>query len=348
MRGSQAFRAWVGLWDQREVPASLAASRVLVGLTIFFDLAYAAFVGVSSAAWAPPPAGLGWGAVSEAPPLAARLFGAKSATAESLFWIALAASLLFALGACFRPAAFILVCTLSQLAHFAPSGDRGIDKLLRIVVIVLALSSAHRRWAVDAWIGRRWSGRLPPATAPAWPRYLLFAQITWVYFSAAHNRADFSWWPQGGFSAVASILADPHVARFTPGSLAWFYPLLQLSTAATMLFEISAPLLIPVTWLDRRPGRGGRVGDWVRRLRLRWCWLALGVSLHLGIALTMRLGIFPFGMLALYPLLLHPDELERVVTKARRQPCENARDVETDSGGRATKAAAASSGHDPR
>lgn len=65
-------------------------------------------------------------------------------------------------------------------------------------------------------------------------------------------------------------------------------------------------LLIVVTFLDRRPGRGGRVGDWLRRFRVHWLWLALGVCLHLGIALTLRLGIFPFGVLALYPLLLQP------------------------------------------
>jgi hypothetical protein len=84
---------------------------------------------------------------------------------------------------------------------------------------------------------------------------------------------------------------------------------MQLGTALTMVFEYSAPLLLLWTWLDRRPGRGGRFGDAVRRLRIRWLWLALGVSLHLGIAVTMQIGVFPFGILALYPALLAPDEI---------------------------------------
>lgn len=32
----------------------------------------------------------------------------------------------------------------------------------------------------------------------------------------------------------------------------------------------------------------------------------------MGIALTMQLGIFPFGMLALYPVLLFPREIQRM------------------------------------
>jgi hypothetical protein len=78
-----------------------------------------------------------------------------------------------------------------------------------------------------------------------------------------------------------------------------------------MLFELSAPLLMLITFLDRHPGRGGRVGHWLRRFRVRWVWLTVGVCMHLGIALTMRLGVFPFGILALYPVLLHPEELEQ-------------------------------------
>jgi uncharacterized membrane protein YphA (DoxX/SURF4 family) len=305
-----ALGRWVRFWDQRESQVSLCASRVLVGLALFGDLAYVELIGARSAAWAPPPVGLGWGALGAQPPLAARLFGADSETASLLFWIALVASLLFAIGALFRPSALVLVAALTERGHFAPDGDRGIDKLLRIVVVVLALSGASQRWSLDAWLARR-LGRATREHAPAWPRYLLFAQLCWMYFSAAHNRGGRAWWPHGGFSALAQILGDPHVARFDPGLAKPLYPLLQLATASTMLFELCAPLLMLITFLDRRPGRGGRVGDWVRRFRVRWVWLAVGVCMHLGIALTMRLGVFPFGILALYPVLLHPEELER-------------------------------------
>ena len=35
-------------------------------------------------------------------------------------------------------------------------------------------------------------------------------------------------------------------------------------------------------------------------------WIATGVVFHLGIAMTLKLGIFPWGMLALYPVLFAP------------------------------------------
>jgi hypothetical protein len=89
-----------------------------------------------------------------------------------------------------------------------------------------------------------------------------------------------------------------------------------------MLFEGSAPLMLLWLWFDwpapagalsararPRARRGGRLGEVARRLHLRWVWLALGALLHLGIAFTMQLGIFPFGMLALYPIFVHPEEL---------------------------------------
>ena len=39
----------------------------------------------------------------------------------------------------------------------------------------------------------------------------------------------------------------------------------------------------------------------------RWRWWAIfGALLHVGLALTMELGMFPFGMLALYPVLFGP------------------------------------------
>ena len=50
--------------------------------------------------------------------------------------------------------------------------------------------------------------------APAWPRLLLFAQVVWIYFSGGHNKGAPEWWPQGGYSALANALSDPHFARF--------------------------------------------------------------------------------------------------------------------------------------
>ena len=86
------------------------------------------------------------------------------------------------------------------------------------------------------------------------------------------------------------------------------YELTQAATLATMLFELGAPVMIVLTYLHATRDRGGRL-RWINKLRLRWIWIATGVGFHLGIAVTLRLGIFPWGMLSIYPVLFHPSEI---------------------------------------
>jgi hypothetical protein len=227
------------------------------------------------------------------------------------------AALLVLAGVAFRISAWLLVFAMIQLWRITPDGEDGIDVLLRLVLPLLAFSGANAIWSFDAWLARH-LGRHFANVVPAWPRYLIVVQLLWVYFSAAHHRGWVSWGPSSGFAAVGDVLGDPHFARFFPGSLRAGYPLMQLGTALTMLFEHSAPLFLLWTWLDKRPGRGGRFGDAVRRLHVRWIWLALGISLHAGIAVTMQLGMFPFGILALYPALFGPEDVTALLQRLRR------------------------------
>ena len=285
---------WVAFWDRREAPTSLAITRLLVGLVLLADLVQAQYSHAVEAAWSAPPAGLSWGSQSTPEPFIASWFGATPHTAQWLWALALLCCVLFLCGALFRASALLLSVLMFQIGRFEPDAD-AIDQLLRIALPILALSDAHACFSVDAWWARR---RARPAreSVPAWPRYLLILQLLWMYFSAAHNRSDAAWYPWGGFAAVSNVLGDPHFARFPPGTFQSAYPLTQLGTAGTMLFEGSAPLMLLWLW---------------RRWRVRWVWLALGVTLHLGIAITMQLGIFPFGMLALYPIFVHPEEFQR-------------------------------------
>jgi hypothetical protein len=308
---------WVALWDRREAPTSLALTRIFVGTVVLFDLLAAQLAGAVPELWTPPPLGMAGGFSGELP-LTAQWLGATPATALLLWRVAVVSSLLFLFGALHRPSGFVLTFALAQLGHCQPDSD-GFDRLMRIAVPILALSRADARWSVDAWV-RRKLGKTAPARVPAWPRYLLAFQLAWTYFSAAHNRDDPAWWPHGGFSAIGQILADPHFARFPAGSLSFLYPLTQLATAATMLFELSAPLMVLSRDLYGDKARGGRWTELTRKYRLRWAWLGLGVLLHLGIALTMQLGMFPFGMLALYPAFLHPDD-HRALRKPAAPSC---------------------------
>jgi len=307
VRWSAAFARWVAFWDRREPATSLALTRILVGALLFLDMLLARQKGAAHALLTPPPFGMGTGAPSF-PGFLPAPAAVGTDVAALLWWaVVLVAALMFSCGMFYKAAGLFLTLALINCARFDPNGD-AIDSLYRVVVPILTLSRANARFSMDAWIGQK-IGRPPPALVPAWPRYLIVLQLLWMYFSAAHCRDDAAWWPHGGFSAIGNVMGDPHFARFPPGSLVDLYPLTQLGTAVSMTFELSAPLMVLLTWF--RTEGGGSFGAIARKWRIRWVWLVTGVVLHLGIALTMTLGMFPYGVLALYPLFLHPAEYER-------------------------------------
>lgn len=320
---TRAWRAWVELWSREEPATAQALVRIALGLCILGDLLDVWRLGLVDVVWAPPPEGMGHGA-SEAR-WAIRWLGADAGTAHLLFWTAALSSAAFTAGALTRVAGVVLVLVLAQLAYLTPEGDRGIDAAMRVVVLVLVFSSCHARWSVDAWLRAR-LGRPFPALVPAWPRLLLFAQLVWIYFSGGHNKVTPEWNPLGGFSALAHVMSDPHFARFSSDWVSSIYPLTQLATAATMIFEVGAPAMLYLTWRDDR--------RWCRRLR--WAWIAVGVGFHVGIAIFLRLGVFPWAMLALYPVLFRADELAAAGAWLRRRPATASRAGTPPASGRST------------
>jgi len=312
----KAWRAWVALWDRREDATALALVRIGVASVLLYDFASVWRLDLIDALWAAPPDGYahpydGW---------AVRWLGHGPDAAWGL-WLAATASLIAIAAGALTPlacAAFVLVS--AQLAHLGADGDRGIDMMLRLAIGILAFSRCNARWSIDAAVLRR-LGRPVAREAPAWPRLLLMVQLVWIYFSAATNKDPADWGPLGGFPALGNILSDPHFARFDPGWITVAHPLTRLLTAATIAFELTAPVYLLLHYLAATAERGGRL----RRIgaRLRWIWLGVGAAFHLGIALTMTMGIFPWGMLALYPALLLPRDLRRL--GAGRSPGQGAR-----------------------
>jgi hypothetical protein len=176
------------------------------------------------------------------------------------------------------------------------------------VLLVLAFSSAGRAFSLDALI-RTGSLRGDGEPVPAWPRYLIVVQIVLMYFTAGVQKYGQHWWPWGGWSALYVILQDWAVASRPFGWLRdqpW-YALTQLSTLVTMVFQWSYPVVL-VHYFPP-PGEPGRFRRWFERRRMHWAWIVIGAWFHVALALTMELGIFPWGMLALYWAFLHPEEL---------------------------------------
>lgn len=301
---TRAWAAWVALWDRRESPAGLALVRILLGACVVADLVHTWALGLVTPLYSTAGYGVasaGW----------SRVLGDDPGPA--LFAIVLGCAIAMTLGAATRIACIGLALAGAQLAYIAPDADRGIDMAVRIVALILALSHSHAWWSVDALVARR-LGRPRPTEIPAWPRYLVLLQLLWIYFSGGINKSAAEWGPHGGFRALENIVTDPNVARLPAGWIAPITPLARVATAATMLFELGAPLYLVAYALVARGARFVRAAQWTRRV-----WIVLGVCFHVGIAITLRLGMFPFGMLALYPVLLRPGELATIVAWPQRR-----------------------------
>jgi hypothetical protein len=314
---------WVAFWDEREPPTCLAAIRIALGLIVVFDLVTLAAHGAISWLWAPIEAGgvSPWSAADA--PLFYRLFPPTAGSA-TLLWAGLLLSAIGVGAGCFtRASALAHVWFSAQAALINPGADRAIDRLIRMVLLILVLSPCAAIWSLDA---KRATGRFrgDPSPAPAWPRYLIFGQLVLTYFGAGLAKGGTHWYPWGGYNALYLTLHDPILSRVHPGwldsRLAHF--MTQLGTAVTHLWELGAPLLLLAAFYRReaeRAGPGGAGGFGLRtmflRVPVRGIYVAVGVVFHLTLAFTLRLGIFPFAMLACFPAFFRPSELEHALRR---------------------------------
>lgn len=276
----RAWHAWVALLDRRELATQLALVRILLATVMLADYLDVARRGLVDAIWTHLPAGFAVGDAWTSGPVA-HLIGC----------IAL---VMIILGIATRPACVVFALASAQLSKLTPNGESGLDDLARVVFVILACSGCNARWSIDAVI-RRAIKRPFAAEVPAWPRYLLLFQLVWVYFNGGINKSAGAWGPQGGFTALANALSDPHAARFGPGFAGALYPLTRIATALTMAFELGAPLFLVA---------------YFKEWRARYVWIALGICFEVGIAVGLRLGSFPYGMLALFPVLFYPRDFQ--------------------------------------
>lgn len=317
-RFGRRWASWVALWDRQERPDTLALLRILLCLVLLTDQLEVLRLGLVEALWAPASAGgIGDPLSSSPPPMLYRVFPETPATAWGAFSLWTAATLMFGFGLFSRFSGLVLVLIYAQLALVLPGADRGIDMLIRNVLLILALSPAGEAWSLDARIRTgRWSGSGAPR--PSWARQLLILQLVVMYFTAGVQKVSVAWLPMGDFSALYIVLHDPAVANTAAMDLAPWYPLTQIATACTLVWEWSAPLLLLAFWYRDSRLRPGRLRAWMNRLDFRLLYLLVGVAFHVGIHATMHIGIFPWAMMATYVCAFHPDELAAFARRFRR------------------------------
>jgi hypothetical protein len=316
-----ALRRYVQFWDRREGAQALALVRIGVGLVMLCDGLQILRLDLVKALWAPiEEGGIGPSSYREPIGWVESLFGASAGLGELLFALSMLAAFTLCIGLCTRlSAATLLVCS-AQLSVLAPDADRGIDTLLRNTLAVLMLSGAGATWSIDA---RRRGGHFASQVEVwAWPRMLLIAQLVLMYFWAGVYKQSAAWTSLGEYSALFRVLSKPHYSRWSwsHAQLVAFYPLLQAATFATLLFERGAFLVPFGLWVRAHPERGGRLGALIRRARLLEIWIATGVFFHVQLAAFTKLGIFPWGCLALYPALARPAVLQGWIERVSARP----------------------------
>lgn len=307
----RAWRDWEAFWDEREHPISMALVRILLGLCWVYD-----FLNIWRLDLVLPLFGVGEvGGFSDAlmreagPPLFYRIFPGTEASAMGLHAVMTLAAISITVGFFTRTSCLVLLVTWAQFVEILPYADRGIDTLSRLALLVLMCSGAGTTLSVDALAK---TGRITGDGIPifAYARRLLILQLVVMYTGAAVQKVGITWWPMGYCAALYYSLQDPAVAAWDFSYLRHqpFFFLTQIGTFGTILYQGTYPAVLLLLWWRRHPTRGGRIARFANRWRLEWIWIAVGGFFHVALGITMNLGIFPWAMLAMYPIWLTPDE----------------------------------------
>lgn len=251
---------------------SLAAFRVGLGAIVLVDLA--GRVGDRATLYA-------------AGDLATRLGGwplygpgTSAAVVTALFAIHAAAAVALVLGVRTRLAAATTWLLLLCLHHRNPFVLNAGDALLRLLLLWSMFLPLGARFGLDA------PRKAPAAVLVRSPATLALAvQVVSVYAFTLVLKSGAAWLPNG--TALHFALSNDALATDLGHALTAWPSLLHVMTYAVLAIEAVAPLLLIA------PGA-----------RHRLAGAAALVGLHVGIALFMRVGLFPFvSIVAVLPFL---------------------------------------------
>lgn len=311
----RAWRFWVALFDRREPGDTLALMRILTGIGAFWFLATMIHAGVVDLLYLPPAHG-GYLPIASDWWLVRLLGGVTPEVVHSLVATALGSAILVTLGLGGPLAP--LCCAQALLALKSLNGLQGSYAAVTSNALwLLVLARSTRTLSLDCWLR---TGRFTSdAPVPIWPKHLAIAQLAIIYFSSGLSKISAHWTPGGDMSALYYVLQQPTWQRGDMSWLAHVYPLTQLGTLLTWLFELSWPVMIVAFYVratkgPEPPKRAGFTRRLFTRFDPRKIYVPLGIALHLGIALALDVGPFLVATLALYPCLFTSSELRAAVT----------------------------------
>lgn len=307
------FRGWL---QDTEPGTAMALVRVAVGLTLLHTLGSLVWTDVGRAVLVTAAEG-GYKELSPSDWRIQALGGPTWQTAQLLLGLGLIGSAMLVAGVGGRVATFGLLQVMIALFRVNAEAGGGHDRLLTNTLWLLVLSRADVTLSLTCrWRTGRWTSDEPVAS---WPRYLVIWQLVLMYWATGVQKLGAEWMPWGDFQALYWALLLPTWRRWDMSWVGHVYPLTQLATVGTLVFEWGAPIWVLAAWYRRTRAAPGRLRALFNRLDLRRVWAALGVGLHLGIALFMNVGPFSWASLAMYPALFHHDEIAAFARRLRAQ-----------------------------
>lgn len=264
---------WTDYCARDEDARPQALVRLLIPLVILLDLGRVAQLGLLNDYFRPYALG-GLDRGNESAYILDRFLPPEHAGLIAVV-VTTIALIMVASGRLFRPAVLLSLLAYAQLGHLYSPGDRAIDRLLRTILMFWMFGESHKKWSLS---------RDSLSKIPAWPADLARFLLVLVYLSAALGKLlqQPEWLAWSGTPVLYRVMTDPLAAHMDPIALQnWFWPL-RIAGWGTIVLELSSPLILT-----------------------RWApyWGLPAVLMHLGIFYTMDLGMFSWGMLALYPLI---------------------------------------------
>jgi hypothetical protein len=301
---------WAARLATREAATSLALWRIVVGLVVLYMVGMGLLSDDMRVLWLDANDG---GVRSLAP--RQWLLGLLGGPTPTTWGILVTSATLGALGLLFglmsRLSALVALQALIALFAIHPATGGGHDKLITNALYLLCLSPAGHTLSLDCRF-RTGSWR-DDSPVGAWIRYLAVGQLALMYTATGWQKLGSEWFPWGDYEAVYRSLLLPSWARFNLVGVAWFYPLTQVGTAVTWIWE-STFFLVPLTLYARatrtRPGRWRAIAN---RLDLRSLYAAIGLSMHLILFVLLELGPFSLISASFYICLYSPAEWQRIL-----------------------------------
>ncbi len=272
---------WERFWFEPTSTSSLAVLRIAFGLLAFaWTLTLTPDLG----------AFFGHGGLVGSQPGAAGVWGVFAIVHSDLavqvtFALLLIATVALIVGYQTRLAALLVFIGILSFERRDPYVFNTGDGLVRLIAFYLMLAPAGAALSVDRWRSAREHFWEFPLRAP-WALRLMQIQLTILYLSGLWIKLQGTTWNNGTAVSYAMRISD--LSRFPlPGFLIHSALISNLMTYGTLAIEFSIPILV-----------------WNRRFR-PWVLLA-GLSLHLGIEYSIRVGFFSLAMFTLYLSFLAP------------------------------------------